>query len=555
MEIRDGGVKFGVKGTPTFFINGELFEGERTYEAFQGSDRPAPLTRGGFCEGQGLKMKFTRLRLSGFKSFVEPTDLLIEPGLTGVVGPNGCGKSNLLEALRWVMGESSYKSMRASGMDDVIFSGTTERPARNMAEVLVTMSNDDGTAPPQYQDQEMLEISRRIERDSGSAYRINGKDVRARDVQLLFADVSTGSRSPALVRQGQIGEIINCEAAGAPADPRRGSGHHRASHAPPRGGTEAQGGRAEPDPPRRRDGAARNPAEQPEAPGAAGHEIQEPCRPRSAGWRRWASMSTGARRRKPPQRDAAALDEATRVLAEHTRAASEKLRLRDDLGEKLPGLREQEAIRAAVLQRVSHERNVLDEEERRAGERRKEFDQRIAQINSDLQREQELLNDTDRVLARLAEEDETLKAVARLRQRYPRRRPRWRCRMRPMRWPAPRRQPTRRQHASPNSPRGATPFSAPSTSTPRGLRALTASWPRRSARRNALMARYNGGRRWREACGRRRTRDRAGGRLRAVGGGCRSAGARRARRRNATAAAPMTKPAARPTACRRKSAH
>src|SRR5512137_229452 len=127
-------------------------------------------------------MKFTRLRLSGFKSFVEPTDLLIEPGLTGVVGPNGCGKSNLLEALRWVMGESSYKSMRASGMDDVIFSGTTERPARNMAEVTVTMANDDGTAPPQYQDQETLEISRRIERDSGSAYRINGKDVRARDV-------------------------------------------------------------------------------------------------------------------------------------------------------------------------------------------------------------------------------------------------------------------------------------------------------------------------------------------------------------------------------------
>eukprot|EP01030_Chromulinospumella_sphaerica_P020715 gene20715-20641_t len=156
-------------------------------------------------------MKFTRLRLSGFKSFVEPTDLFIEPGLTGIVGPNGCGKSNLLEALRWVMGESSYKSMRASGMDDVIFSGTTQRPARNMAEVLVTMSNEDGSAPPQYQDQDAIEISRRIERDSGSAYRINGKDVRARDVQLLFADASTGSRSPALVRQGQIGEIINAK--------------------------------------------------------------------------------------------------------------------------------------------------------------------------------------------------------------------------------------------------------------------------------------------------------------------------------------------------------
>src|SRR5512145_3251726 len=115
-------------------------------------------------------MHITRLRLVGFKSFVEPTELLIEKGLTGVVGPNGCGKSNLLEALRWVMGESSYKSMRASGMDDVIFSGTTPRPARNMAEVVVTMENDDRSAPAQYNEHDTLEISRRIEREAGSAY-------------------------------------------------------------------------------------------------------------------------------------------------------------------------------------------------------------------------------------------------------------------------------------------------------------------------------------------------------------------------------------------------
>jgi len=156
-------------------------------------------------------MKFTRLRLSGFKSFVEPTELVIEEGLTGVVGPNGCGKSNLLEALRWVMGESSYKNMRASGMDDVIFSGTTERPARNMAEVMVTLDNGERTAPSQFNDGESLEIARRIEREAGSAYRINGRDVRARDVQLLFADASTGARSPALVRQGQIAELINAK--------------------------------------------------------------------------------------------------------------------------------------------------------------------------------------------------------------------------------------------------------------------------------------------------------------------------------------------------------
>src|SRR6476619_6650921 len=153
-------------------------------------------------------MKLNKLRLLGFKSFVEPTDFLIEPGLTGVVGPNGCGKSNLVEALRWVMGESSHKSLRASGMDDVIFSGSGNRPGRNTAEVSLLVDNTDRTAPAAFNDFDQLDVSRRIERESGSTYRVNHKEVRARDVQLLFADASTGARSPAMVRQGQIGEII-----------------------------------------------------------------------------------------------------------------------------------------------------------------------------------------------------------------------------------------------------------------------------------------------------------------------------------------------------------
>ena len=153
-------------------------------------------------------MKLTRLRLIGFKSFVEPTDFVIEPGLTGVVGPNGCGKSNLVEAVRWVMGEASYKAMRASEMDDVIFSGNTQRPARNHAEVAVLVDNSDRTAPAAFNDSESLEVSRRIMREQGSTFRVNGREVRARDVTVLFADASTGSRSPALVHQGRIGEII-----------------------------------------------------------------------------------------------------------------------------------------------------------------------------------------------------------------------------------------------------------------------------------------------------------------------------------------------------------
>jgi chromosome segregation protein len=149
-------------------------------------------------------MRFRRLKLSGFKSFVEPAELRIEPGLTGVVGPNGCGKSNLLEAIRWVMGESSAKSMRGAGMEDVIFAGTASRPPRAFAEVVLhaeTAARED------------LEVVRRIERGAGSAYRVNGRDVRAKDVALIFADAATGSHSPALVSQGRIAAIINAKPA------------------------------------------------------------------------------------------------------------------------------------------------------------------------------------------------------------------------------------------------------------------------------------------------------------------------------------------------------
>src|SRR5579863_4358322 len=156
-------------------------------------------------------MKLTRLRLIGFKSFVEPTDFVIEPGLTGVVGPNGCGKSNLVEAVRWVMGEASYKAMRASEMDDVIFSGNNQRPSRNHAEVSVQVDNKERNAPAAFNEDETLEVSRRIVREQGSTFRVNGREVRARDVSMLFADASTGARSPALVHQGRIGEIIQAK--------------------------------------------------------------------------------------------------------------------------------------------------------------------------------------------------------------------------------------------------------------------------------------------------------------------------------------------------------
>ncbi|MFL1877060.1 AAA family ATPase, partial [Hansschlegelia beijingensis] len=131
-------------------------------------------------------MNFTRLRLAGFKTFVDATEAPIEPGLTGVVGPNGCGKSNLLEALRWVMGESSFKSLRGSGMEDVIFAGSGGRPARNHAEVILTLDNSARLAPEPFNQAAEIEVSRKISRGLGSTYRINGREARARDVQLLF---------------------------------------------------------------------------------------------------------------------------------------------------------------------------------------------------------------------------------------------------------------------------------------------------------------------------------------------------------------------------------
>jgi chromosome segregation protein len=355
-------------------------------------------------------MKFTRLRLSGFKSFVEPTELLIEPGLTGVVGPNGCGKSNLLEALRWVMGESSYKSMRASGMDDVIFSGTTQRPSRNMAEVVVTMTNDARSAPPAYNDNDTLEISRRIEREAGSAYRINGKDVRARDVQLLFADVSTGARSPALVRQGQIAEIINAkpqarrlileEAAGI-------TGLHTRRHE-----AELKLKAAEQNLTRLEDVTSQletqlNSLKRQARQAAKYKQLSADIRKLEAAgfYVAWKEASEQARL------DAESLDAITRDLAERTRAASEALRNRDDLGEKLPALREEEASRGAALQRLSIERSNLDEEERRIEARIKELQGRLAQINSDLARERDLLGDTETVTQRLRDEEESLAAL------------------------------------------------------------------------------------------------------------------------------------------------
>src|SRR5688572_1396771 len=156
-------------------------------------------------------MHFNKMKIVGFKSFVEPTEFPIQPGLTGVVGPNGCGKSNVVESLRWGMGENSAKRLRGSEMDDVIFSGSAGRPARNLAEVTLILDNRERTALAEFNADDVIEVTRRIERGMGSDYRINGRPVRQKDVQLLFADQATGAHSTSIVSQGRVAALISAK--------------------------------------------------------------------------------------------------------------------------------------------------------------------------------------------------------------------------------------------------------------------------------------------------------------------------------------------------------
>jgi chromosome segregation protein len=353
-------------------------------------------------------MKLTRLRLLGFKSFVEPTDFLIEPGLTGVVGPNGCGKSNLVEALRWVMGETSHKSLRAADMDDVIFAGTNGRPSRNNAEVAMHIDNRDRKAPAQFNEHEQLDISRRIERDKGSSYRINGREVRARDVHILFADASTGSRSPALVHQGRIGEIIQAkpeqrrrvleEAAGI-------SGLHARRHE-----AELRLRAAEQNLARIEDIinqlAAQSDSLKKQARQAVRYRnIAAQVRTAEATLFHLRWIGANAELTQAEQDRSLAV----RVVGERTGAQAQATTRQAEASTAVPPLREAEARAAAALQRLVIARETLEQEETRARNRMAELDQRLIQLGADIDRERLQATDADEALARFAAEEETLR--------------------------------------------------------------------------------------------------------------------------------------------------
>lgn len=355
-------------------------------------------------------MMFNKLRILGFKSFVDPIEFFIKDGQTGVVGPNGCGKSNLVEALRWVMGESSYKNMRASGMDDVIFSGSLNRPSRNTAEVTLFVDNSDRTAPAAFNDADILEVTRRIEREAGSAYKINGKDVRARDVQLLFADASTGSRSPALVRQGQIGELISAkptarraileEAAGI-------SGLYSRRHE-----AELRLRAAETNLDRLEDVLTQI---QTQLDGLKRQSRQASRYKNISGDIRKAEATLfylqWLEAKQTLEITSEALKTVTLDMGSRTQAQASAARNEAVLRDQMPKLLEAEAKAGAALQTMNMARTALEAEEARSKNRQTELAARIVQLRHDLGREQQLTKDNDDNLTKLAEEETALQTA------------------------------------------------------------------------------------------------------------------------------------------------
>ncbi|ESR26213.1 chromosome segregation SMC family protein [Lutibaculum baratangense] len=355
-------------------------------------------------------MKFTRLRLSGFKTFLDASEVVIEAGLTGIVGPNGCGKSNLVESLRWVMGESSYKSMRGSGMDDVIFSGGGSRPARNSAEVSLTIDNSDRRAPAQFNAAETIEVVRRIEREAGSVYRVNGKEVRARDVQLLFADASTGAHSTAMVRQGQIAEII----AAKPQSRRRVleeaagiSGLHSRRHE-----AELRLRGAEQNLDRLEDVVSQLSAQIE----ALSRQARQAARYRklSADIRRHETVLWYLKRKQALaqlQGKLAEVRAAHLAVADLSKEAAAAATTRARAAADLPKLRQLEADRAAALRHLTVTRDEFDRERERLVARSRELQERLSQTEADLQREEHAAASTKHTIEALDAEAVQLKAA------------------------------------------------------------------------------------------------------------------------------------------------
>ena len=354
-------------------------------------------------------LQFSKLRLNGFKSFVDPTDLIIADGLTGVVGPNGCGKSNLLEALRWVMGENRPTAMRGGGMEDVIFAGTATRPARNFAEVSLQLDNSQRLAPAGFNESDLLDVVRRITREIGSAYKANSKDIRTRDVQLLFADASTGAHSPALVRQGQISELINAK----PKARRR-----ILEEAAGISGLYARRHEAE----LKLKGSETNILRVADLIEQLSNQLSQLSRQAKQAARykklgeslRLAEGLLLYRRWKEADEARASAEEALRIAtikaAQAETTVQKTLRVREEFEKILPPAREEEAIANTVLQRLNVEKETLSDQENRAEAAILDLNKSIAELTVDMKREENLNQDADVTISRLRMEYSALEA-------------------------------------------------------------------------------------------------------------------------------------------------
>ncbi len=353
-------------------------------------------------------MHFTKLRLSGFKSFVDPMEMAIEAGLTGVVGPNGCGKSNLVEALRWVMGENSAKRMRGGAMDDVIFNGSQNRGSRNLAEVSLVIDNKDRTAPATLNHSNDLEVTRAIERERGSAYRVNGNEMRARDVQLLFADAASGAHSPSLVSQGRIAEITSSK----PAD-------RRALLEEAAGITGLHSRRHEAE---LRLRAAENNMERLDDVMQSLEAQLQNMRRQARQARRFRKIGEQVRHfesiqlhllfqhaEQQLQSAGEELAKANGQVAKLTQEAAQATTAHTEGANGLPDMRQAEAVAAAVLHRLAVARDGLDQEEQRITEASSQLQARLRQIEIDQERESGLGEEAAATISRLGAEAEQLR--------------------------------------------------------------------------------------------------------------------------------------------------
>ncbi|HCV89782.1 MAG TPA: chromosome partitioning protein ParA, partial [Alphaproteobacteria bacterium] len=341
--------------------------------------------------------------MTGFKSFAESAEVEIDDGLTGIVGPNGCGKSNIVEGLRWIMGESNARQMRGAEMDDIIFAGTDQRPARNLAEITLNLDNSNRSAPSDFNDDDEIEITRKIERGKGSSFYVNARPARAKDVQLLFADSATGARSSGMVSQGRIGAIVGAK----PVDRRallEEAANIRGLHAR-RHEAELRLRGAETNLERLDDVIAglveqRDSLRKQARQAARYRSVADRIRKADAQllMARWSGAETALADADD------ALRSARSITAERTEAAAACATVRAEKAATLPELRETEVARAAEFQRLSIGRDELDREEERVRHAIERVTAQQAQMRDDIGREESLRGDAGEAMARLQRE-------------------------------------------------------------------------------------------------------------------------------------------------------